>query len=144
MINLRIALIALWLILSVLYTIQAGIQVYTENMIFSGKSLDELRSLTTAGNFYNFLKSVQDYVPDKNVLLFIPPDNPYFSQKTNYYLYPYITTEDARHILVFNNPKVKFNEKEGKLIINDGKEEKIIDVLMLKKFSETEYILMKK
>lgn len=135
-------IIILWVTTALLYTLQSGIQAYAESVIFGGKSLDELRNITTSNNFYNFLKFAQTHIPnDQPVTLILPKDPPYFHQKAPYYLYPHPIKNDALYILVFNAPYVKFNQEEQELII-DGRKE-IINAKLRAKLNDNEYILLR-
>ncbi len=137
-------IIILWFIISLLYTTQAGVQVYAEGVIFGGKSLDELRNITTSNNFYNFLKFAQTHLPNNEPVMLLVPKNPlYFSQKAPYYLYPHLIKNNASYILVFNAVNVKFNEEEQKLIIDDNGKVETIKAQLLAKLNDNEYVLIK-
>ena len=106
-----------WLILSLLYLVQSGIQTYTENLLFGNKSLDELREMTTSNNFYSFLQFALKSVPEKEpVTLYLPENSNYFKQKAPYFIYPHLITNDASYILIFKNDNVKLNKQVQLLV----------------------------
>lgn len=101
------ALLFFWLFPSFLYTIQSAVQIYFENGVFGGKSLDEVREITTASGLYSFLKFAQNYIPkNEPVKLILPKEPAYFSQKAPYYLYPHEVLDNALYVLVFNTDYV--------------------------------------
>lgn len=147
----KILLVA-WIITSLLYTIQSGVQVYAENdnKVYGGKSLSELRENTTSDGYYGFLEFSQRVIPPKvPVSLFVsidPAKHGYFIQKASYYLYPHAIANDANYILIFNADNVTFNQSRNEMNISqEGQIVKTVkNVYLLSVYKEGQYILIKK
>lgn len=139
-------IIGSWLVMSLLYTIQSGFQVYHEARLFGGKPLAELRNLTTANDFYLFLIDSSKHLPyQEPVTLFAKNNLPFYKQKAPYYLYPHSITENAKYFLIFDPENIKFENNNSQVtIIEKGKEPKSIsDIKVLEKFSDSRYLIKK-
>lgn len=135
--------LSVWLLTSLLYLIQTGTQLYFESKVFAGKSLEELRDLTTGEGYYSFLKFAQkDIPPNEPVTLYLPGNSTYLLQKSPYYLYPHPITDDASYILVFKTKDVDFNRQKGQLTING--EKVISNIQLFKDYSPDAYVIVKK
>lgn len=130
-------IIGAWFSISLLFLVQSGIQSYTESMIFKGKSLDELRDITTPNGFYPFLLFAQKNIPPKSsVSLYLPENSDTQRYKAPYYLYPHPVISEGEYILAFHSD-IKLEKGQGELVLGD----KTIKVELVSEFKENEYIL---
>lgn len=143
-------LLGVWIITSLLYTIQSGVQVYAESKVYGGKSLSQLSEMRTIDGYYGFLEFSQKLIPQKAPVSLFVSTNPliygYLIQKAPYYLIPHPITNDANYILIFNADNVDFNQSKNEMNISEeGHIVKTINnVYLLSVYKEGQYILIKK
>lgn len=140
-------LTGVWLFLGLVVLLSQLVQVKAEYRVFSGKSLAELRELTTSGGYYSFLQFAQEKIPPKSpVVVILPRGSDYFWQKTEYYLYPHPVVGDAEYFLIFESDHARYDSENQRLTyfteLGRGAEKIVEGVEVLAVYTPTQFILM--
>lgn len=119
--------IAGWFLVSFLYLIQSTAQAYAEYNLLGNKSIEELRNITTANNFYAFIQEAKKQLePDEEIKIITPEAGDYFERKAPYFLYPHPLTSNAKVILIFNLNLEKTKNKQNEIKLKRNKDNEII------------------